>query len=231
MLSLKNRAFWIAFPLAVTAVSILGVNRLRRQAGPPPLPATTEYATAPAGTEASTPTPPPEPGQIAIPAKTEIEVRLDRSIATNRVASGDPFFATVAKPVVVGGQTAIPEGAPVKGIVVSAHEGGRLRGVAKLRLALESVEVGGSYYDLHTSSFARFGRNHKRRNWEIIGGGSGGGALLGALVGGGKGALIGMPVGATAGVTGAALTGKKNIVIPAETAMTFHLLEPVEARL
>ena len=232
MLSLKNKAFWIAFPLAVTAVSILGVSRLRRQAGPTPLPAAVQrMRTAPAGAEASTPAPPPEPVQITIPAKTEIEVRLDRSIATNRVASGDPFFATVANPVVVGGQTVIPEGAPVKGRVVSVHEGGRLRGVAKLRLALESVEVDGSYYDLHTSSFARFGRNHKKRNWEIIGGGSGGGALLGALVGGGKGALIGMPIGAAAGVTGAALTGKKNIVIPAETAMTFHLLEPVEVRL
>ena len=232
MLSVKNKAFWIAFPLAVTAVSILGVTRLRRQAGPAPLPATaTENATAPAGAEASTPAVPPQPLQITIPARTEIEVRLDRSIAKDRVASGDPFFATVANPVVVDGQAAIPEGAPVKGRVVSVHEGGRLRGVAKLRLVLESVEVGGSYYDLHTSSFARFGRNHKKRNWEIIGGGSGGGALLGALAGGGKGALIGMPVGAAAGVTGAALTGKKNIVIPAETAMTFCLLEPVEVHL
>ena len=209
MWSLKNKAFWIAFPLAVTAVSILGVSRLRRRAGPTPLPAATENTTAPAGAEATTPTPPPQPVQITIPAKTEIEVRLDRSIATNRVASGDPFFATVAQPVVIGSQTIIPEGAPVKGRVVSAHEAGRLKGVARLRLALESVEVDGSYYDLHTNTFARFGHNHKKRNWEIIGGGSGGGALLGALAGGGKGALIGMPIGAAAGVTGAALAGRR----------------------
>ena len=173
----------------------------------------------------------PQPLQITIPANTEIEVRLDQSIAANRVASGDPFLATVATPVVVDGQTVIPEGAPVQGRVISVHESGKLKGVAEIRLALESVEVDGNYYDIHSSTFTRFGHSHKKRNWEIIGGGSGGGALLGALMGGGKGALIGAPIGAGAGVTGAALTGKKDMVIPAETAMTFQLVEPVEVRL
>jgi hypothetical protein len=211
MLSMKSKAFWTALPLAVTAVSILGVTRLRQQAG--------------------LTTPPPQPSAITIPAKTEIEVRLDQSIATSRVASGDPFSATVASPVVVSGQTVIPEGAPVKGKVVSVREAGRLKGVAEIRLALDSVQVEGNSYDLHSTTFTRFGHNHKKRNWEIIGGGSGGGALLGALLGGGKGALIGAPIGAGAGVTGAALTGKKDVVIPAETAMTFQLVEPVEVRL
>lgn len=55
--------------------------------------------------------------------------------------------------------------------------------------------------------------------------------MLGALVGGGKGILIGAPIGAGAGTAGAAGTGKKDIVIPAETAMTFRLLDPVEVRL
>lgn len=193
--------------------------------------AVTENGTAPAGAETTNPPAPPPPSQITIPANTEIEVRLNQSIATNRVTPGDPFFATVANPVLVSGQTVIPEGAPVKGRVISAHEAGRLKGVAELRLALDSVEVDGNYYDLRSSTFTRFGHNHKKRNWEIIGGGSGGGALLGALVGGGKGALIGAPIGAGAGVTGAALTGKKDIVIPAETEMTFQLLDPVGVRL
>lgn len=156
---------------------------------------------------------------------------MDQSIATSRVTSGDPFYATVANPVVVSGQTVIPQGAPVRGRVVSVHEAGLLKGVAELRLALDSVEIEGNYYDLHSSTFTRFGHNHKKRNWEIIGGGSGGGALLGALARGGKGALIGAPVGAGTGVIGAASTGKKDIVIPAETAMTFQLLQPVEVHL
>lgn len=211
MWNMKSKAFWIAFPLTVTAVSILGVTRLRQHEG--------QTAS------------PPQPTAITIPPHTEIEVRLDQSIATNRLASGDPFLATVATPVVVSGQTVIPEGAPVQGKVVSVRESGSLKGVAEIQLALQSVEVDGNSYDIHSTTFTRFGHNHKRRNWEIIGGGAGGGGLLGALIGGGKGALIGAPIGAGAGVTGAALTGKKDIVIPAETAMTFQLIDPVEVRL
>ena len=214
MLSMKSKAFWIALPLTVTAVSILGVTRLRQQQQ-----------------TGQTPPVPPQPTEITIPANTEIEVRLDQSIASNRVASGDPFLASVAAPVVVGGQTVIPEGAPVQGKVISVQESGKLKGVAEIRLALQSVQVEGNSYDIHSSTFTRFGHNHKKRNWEIIGGGSGGGTLLGALLGGGKGALIGAPIGAGAGVTGAALTGQKDLVIPAETAMTFQLIDPVEVHM
>jgi hypothetical protein len=169
--------------------------------------------------------------QVTIPANTEIEVRLNQTIATNLTAPGDPFYATVADPVVVNGQTVIPEGSPVKGKVVFAREAGKLKGVAEISLALQSVEIEGNDYDLQSSTFTRFGNNHKKRNWEMIGGGAGGGALLGALVGHGKGLLIGAPIGAGAGVAGAAFTEKRNIVIPAETAMTFQLLQPVDVQL
>jgi len=229
MVGLKNRAFWIAFPLAVTAVSILGVTRIRRQAAPTTPSAVTENGAPPVG--AGTINPNQALLQVTVPAETEIEVRLNQAIATNKVASGDSFFATVADPVVVNGQTVIPAGAPVKGKVVSAREAGRLKGVAEIRLALESVEIEGNDYNLQSSTFTRFGHNHNKRNGEMIAGGGAGGALLGALVGHGKGALIGAPIGAGAGIAGAAFTEKRNIVIPAETAMTFQLLQPVEVHL
>jgi len=219
MLSPKGKIFWVAFPLLVTAGSILGVGMLRRNPAPNSIQPTTESA------------PPAQPQVVTIPARTELAVRLDQSIASNRVTSGDPFYATVAESVVIDGQTVIPRGAPVKGRVVSVHESGKLHGVAQLGLALESVEIGGNHYDLRSSTYGRSGRNHKKRNWEMIGGGAGGGALIGALAGGGKGALIGAPLGAGAGVGGAALTGKKDFVIPAETRINFELTAPVDVQL
>lgn len=55
----------------------------------------------------------------------------------------------------------------------------------------------------------------------------GGGALIGGLAGGGKGALVGAALGAGAGTAGAAYTEEKEIALPAESALSFKLSEPV----
>ena len=164
---------------------------------------------------------------ITVPAGTAINVVLDQSLASNQSRSGDEFEASVAAPVVIDGKTVFPKGARVHGRVVEARESGRLSHVAQLRLALRSVEVGGKTYELATSSVSRTGGNHNKRNLELIGGGTGAGALIGGIAGGGKGALIGAAVGAGAGTATAAATGKKDIVIPAETPLRFKLMQPV----
>lgn len=51
------------------------------------------------------------------------------------------------------------------------------------------------------------------------------GALLGGIFGGGKGAAIGAGAGAGAGTVGAAATGKKEAAIPAESTLTFQVVE------
>jgi len=51
--------------------------------------------------------------------------------------------------------------------------------------------------------------------------------VVGGLAGGGKGALIGGLLGAGAGTAGAALTGNKDITVPAESVVTFKLAEPI----
>jgi hypothetical protein len=158
---------------------------------------------------------------------TAIHVTLDQALATNQSRPGDHFDATVSEPVVVNGKTVIPQGAHAEGLVVDARQSGRLMGRARLKLALQTVDVNGQNYDVRTIREPKIGRDHKKRNWEWIGGGAAGGAVIGALAGGGTGALIGGPVGAGAGATVALVTGKKDIKLRAETPLKFELAEPV----
>lgn len=164
---------------------------------------------------------------ITVPEGTDLTVALDQSISTASNRSGDGFRATLASPVVIDGKTVLPKDALVTGHVVDARPSGRLKGVAKLDLTLDTVEVNGKSYDLATDDEARRGKNHNKRNGVLIGGGAGVGAVIGGIAGGGVGALIGSAAGAGAGTAGAAATGKKDIRVPAEAVLTFRLTRPV----
>ncbi|HEX9759846.1 MAG TPA: hypothetical protein VGA40_02950 [Candidatus Acidoferrales bacterium] len=165
--------------------------------------------------------------EVTVPLGTPLRVALDQSLTSEQHRAGDEFQATVLDPIEVNGEPAILAGSRVRGVIVDARESGRLAGVARLRLELSEVQVGDDWYDVETSSVSYRGGDHKKRNWIIIGGSAATGTLIGALAAGGKGALIGGPVGAGAGVAAAAITGKKNIRIPAERVMTFKLTEPL----
>src|SRR5258708_21540853 len=164
---------------------------------------------------------------VTLPEHTAIRVTLDQALATDQSRPGDHFDATVSAPVVVNDKVVIPQGAHAEGLVVDSRPSGRLKGRARLQLALQSVAVNGQNYDVLTTSPPRICGGPKKRNWAWIGGGAAGGALIGALAGGGTGALIGGAVGAGAGTTGAVPTGKKDIKRGAETPGKCEPSEPV----
>lgn len=164
---------------------------------------------------------------VTLPAGTTISVRLDHAVASDTHNSGDTFDATVAATVMIDGKEVIPAGTPARGHIAEARESGRLQTPAVLTLALDEVQVDGSWYDIDTAIAGRRGKSHKKRNWLFIGGGAAGGALIGGLAGGGTGAAIGAGAGAGAGTAAAAITGKKDIRFPAESRITFRLTDPV----
>lgn len=169
--------------------------------------------------------------QVTLPAGTVVTVRLASAVGSKLSASGDHFSATVARPVEVGGKVVVSAGAEALGKVVEAIPRGDFKGAAVLSLVLESVTVNGEAYDVKTSSVSRYLKGKGKRTATLIGGGAGGGALIGGLAGGGKGALIGAAVGAGAGTVGAAYTGNKEIVLPAESALSFKLSEPLTVKM
>jgi hypothetical protein len=166
--------------------------------------------------------------QISIPSGTPISVRLDRTLDTRITRSGDQFTATLANPIKEDGRVILPKGTRFTGHVTTSAPSGRLKGQAVLGMTLDAFEINGARYPVATTRTSRASAKHKKRNLVLIGGGSGLGAMIGGLAGGGKGALIGAGAGAAAGTTGAAVTGKQNVTIPAETLLTFRLEEAVE---
>jgi hypothetical protein len=165
---------------------------------------------------------------LTLPAGTRLRVRLDRPLGSKISRTGEPFAATVATDIQVNGQTAIPKGARAEGKVIDAKPLGHFKGGALLEVRLERVTTAWGSYPVATSTVERAERGKGKRTAGMIGGGTGFGAIVGAIAGGGKGALIGGLVGAGAGTAGSAMTGNKQIYLPAETLLTFKVEKPVE---
>ena len=172
----------------------------------------------------------PKAEPVVIPAGTALTVRLGQSVGSKISQPGESFSATLANPVEVGGKSVVPAGANVTGTVVDAKPLGRFKGGAVLELKLTSISINGSEQPIHTSAVTRTEKGKGKRTAVLAGGGAGLGALIGGLAGGGKGALIGGAAGAGAGTAGAAFTGNKEIVLPAESALSFTLAEPLEVK-
>ena len=171
------------------------------------------------------------PKEVTLPAGTVINVRLASTLGSKTSNTGDHFNATIVTPVKSGDKVVLPKGTEALGKVAEAVSQGRFKGAAVLRLVLETVTLDKDSYDVRTSSVSRSLKGKGKRTATLIGGGAGGGALIGGLAGGGKGALIGAALGAGAGTAGSAYTGEKEIVLPAESALSFTLTEPVTIKM
>jgi hypothetical protein len=170
---------------------------------------------------------PPPPPPIVVPAGTALVVTLSQALGSKTSQTGQTFLASVARPVSIDGQTAIPKESAVSGTVVTAKEKGKIKGEGQLSLTLRSITVRGQTYRIETITLDSTIKGKGKRTAATTGGGAAGGALIGGLAGGGKGAGIGALIGAGAGFVGGTLTGNKQIELPAESSLTFTLSAPL----
>ena len=101
-------------------------------------------------------------GGFVVPAGTLLKVRVDDILSTARNQSGDRFTGTLTSPLIVNGQTVVPEGTRLTGHVVENRQAGVFKGQAGLMLALDSFQVSGRSYSIAlTGATCQADRKHR----------------------------------------------------------------------
>lgn len=190
-------------------------------------PAVKKQITESSGIKESVPARVPAAVVHTVPTGTRVAVSMGETLAASKNNAGDSFSGVLAEPLVSeSGATVYPRGTRVSGTVSAAKGRGRFKGAGDL--AIELTSIGGQRVSASDYEKAQGGKG--KRTGAMIGGGAGLGAIIGGLAGGGKGALIGGLAGAGAGTAASAYTGNKDVIIPAETVVTFTLTAPLTAR-
>jgi len=205
----------IAFAAAIAVAAMLLTNVPLRAQQPPQYNGPGPQQTGPNGPN-------------MIPAGTSISIRTNENITASEAQPSASYSAEISEDVTgPDGQLLIPRGTPARLAVVST-------GNNDLALALQSLRVNGREYNVESSTtnggVGGTGIGKNKRTAEYIGGGALLGTVIGAIAGGGKGAAIGAIAGGGAGAGAQVLTKGKQINVPAESVLTFHLDEPIQLR-
>lgn len=181
----------------------------------------------------------PSSGQYNIPAGTEIHVRLNKTLSTQRNDRGDRVEAETIEGLAIGDDILIPADSKVLGLITELKRPGRIRGRAEMDLRFTEIELPtGEVISIHalvTSIEDRADERVQKEEGTIeapgtkgkdvkkVGIASGVGALIGVLAGGGRGGTIGAAVGAAVGVSGVLVSRGQHIILPSETEMVIRL--------
>ena len=176
---------------------------------------------------ASTPPPPSVPQKITVPAGTQLSIRLNDEVNSEKAQVGDVFHGSISAPVSIDEQTVIPTTADVEGRVVDVKSAGRFAGQSVLTLELTKLTMNGRSYSLQTSQWTKSGNGRGKSTAAKVGGGAAVGAVLGGIFGGGKGAAIGAAAGAGAGTGVSAATKGQQIILRPEAIIAFQLQGPI----
>jgi hypothetical protein len=178
----------------------------------------------PAPPAPAAPAPPPPPQKVTVPAGTQLSVRLNDPLDSERNQVGDSFHGSLSAPIMVDGDTVIPSGADVVGRVANVQSAGRFAGNSLLTLELTSLSVNGRTYGLQTNQWTRSGKGEGKNTATKVGVGTAAGAILGGIIGGGKGAAIGAATGAGAGTGVSAAKKGEQIKLGPEAVLNFQTI-------
>jgi len=164
---------------------------------------------------------------VTVPADTPLRLTLLTDVASDTSVVEDRVTARVAADVAVDGETVIPAGAQVAGVVTYAQPSAKVKGRAAITVRFRTLTIGSRTYDIASEPLRREARGTKAKDAGKIGIGAGAGAVVGGIIGGRKGAGIGAVVGG-AGGTGVVLATKgEEVRVPSGTAISTRLESPL----
>jgi hypothetical protein len=163
---------------------------------------------------------------------------MDDTLDSKTARVGDTFKTVTVEPVYsTGGVQVIPVGSIIEGRVSAAQAAKKGGDPGTIDVAFTAVRLPNNRRVAVNGSLASFeedgtkgdnegqvsGKKTSNRKLKFIGGGTAGGALIGAIAGGGKGALIGGIIGAGGGFLGDRLTKGKNAEVKEGTEFGVYL--------
>ena len=168
---------------------------------------------------------------VTVPAGTTLTVMMLGTVDSRHTKPGKHFRGVVVRDVILmNGATAIPRGAYVEGTVIDSRGPGNLKGHPKLALQLDHLDMGYASYPMTSFVWARRGAGKGGQSAGTIGTSAFAGAVVGGAVGGGPTALLGGLLGGLGGAGLSAASRGPQLLIPAESVLTFSVKEPVVVR-
>jgi hypothetical protein len=168
------------------------------------------------------------PAQITIPAGTYLTVRVNQRLSSDHNQVGDPFSATLMKPLVANGVVVAEPGQTIGGRIAQVQKSGHVSGLAKLGVELTDLAlVDGQQIPIKTMLVSRTANSTTGRDAGAIAGTTALGAAAGAAADWGRGAAIGAGAGAAVGIVGVLITRGQPSVIYPEQELTFRIEEPL----
>jgi len=165
-----------------------------------------------------------------VPAESVLGLQVMTTTSTEEARVEDPVEAKVTRDVRIGGTVVIPAGTRVLGVVTVAERGGKVKGTARLGVRFHTLvlaDTAATRVPIRTDTILRESESRGQQSAAKIGAATAGGAILGAIIGGGKGAAIGGTIGAGGG-TAVVMRGDRSVAtLPAGTAITVRLQDAV----
>lgn len=158
--------------------------------------------------------------KITIPVGARLIIRIADTLNPKNHKKGYKFTAKLESALVYEGETIVPAGSNVYGVVLEAETSRRLAGKSSIKIGVTEIRINGVMHPMKTTELVAISEESAKKSAGQVGKW----AAIGALADGSSGARTGAKVGLGAAI----LTGGKQTQIPAGTLLEFGLAEPLK---